>query len=172
MQNLDVISVNLWSILISLANLIILFLIIKKFLYKPVKKMMDARKEAIDEQYRRAKQAENDALLHKKEYEEKLSGAKEEAEQILRRAEQNAKDRERDILGDAKAESERILRRAEENAAMEMKKAEDTIKNEIVDVSAKLSEKILKREISKQDHALLIDDFINGIEGEDYEDRQ
>ena len=49
MQNLDVISVNIWAILASLANLLILTLIIKRFLYKPVKKILDTRRAAIDE---------------------------------------------------------------------------------------------------------------------------
>ena len=171
MQNLDIISVNLWSILISLANLLLLFWIVKKFLYKPVKKMLDARRENIDGSYKRAEEAEQTALLHKKEYEEKLLGAKEEAEEIIHSAVQTAKDREKDILTEAKSEADRILKRAEENAALELKKAENTIKEEIVEVSTLLSEKILKREINTEDHQSLIDDFINGI-GENNEDQQ
>ena len=171
MQNLDIISVNLWSILISLVNLLLLFWIVKKFLYKPVKKMLDTRKETIDGSYKRAEEAEQTALLHKKEYEEKLSGAKSEADEIIHSAVQSAKDREKDILTEAKSEADRILKRAEENAALELKKAENTIKKEIVEVSTLLSEKILKREISAEDHQTLIDDFINGI-GENNEDQQ
>lgn len=171
MQSLDVISVNLWSILISLANLLLLFWIVKKFLYQPVKKMLNARKENIDGTYKRAEKAEEIALLHKKEYEVKLSGAKEEADEIIHSAVQNAKEREKDILTEAKSEADRILQRAEENAALELKKAENTIKDEIVEVSTLLSEKILKREISAEDHQSLIDDFINRI-GENNEDQQ
>ena len=47
MQSLDVISVNIWQILASLANLVLLFLMVKKFLYKPVKKMLEQRQNAI-----------------------------------------------------------------------------------------------------------------------------
>ena len=57
MQNLDVISVNIWQILISLANLTLLFLIIKKFLYKPVKKVLQQRRDEIDSQYTAAAEA-------------------------------------------------------------------------------------------------------------------
>ena len=163
MQNLDIISVNLWSILISLANLVLLFLIIKKFLYQPVKNMMQARKEAIDGQYHRAEEAEQSAMAQKTVYENKLAAASEEADLILQSAVQNARDREKDIVTEAKNEADRILRRAEENAAMELKKAENTIKNEIVEVSAKISEKILQREISARDHEQLIDRLIEEI---------
>ena len=54
MFNLDVISVNIWAILASLANLLILTWILKRFLFKPVKKMLDARRAAIDADYAQA----------------------------------------------------------------------------------------------------------------------
>ena len=43
MQNLDIISINIWQVVISLANLVILFLILKKFLFEPVKKIKAQR---------------------------------------------------------------------------------------------------------------------------------
>ena len=43
MQTLDIISVNIWQIIISLSNLVILFLLVKKFLFKPVKSMIAKR---------------------------------------------------------------------------------------------------------------------------------
>ena len=51
MQTLEVISVNIWQIIISLANLVILTLILKKFLYSPVRKMLAQRRAVIDTQY-------------------------------------------------------------------------------------------------------------------------
>ena len=61
MQNLDVISVNIWLIIISLCNLVILFLIIKKFLYKPVKKMLAERQNQLDKKYSDAEDAKLEA---------------------------------------------------------------------------------------------------------------
>ena len=57
MQTLDVISINLWQMLVSLANLVLLFLAVKKFLYKPIKKMLATRQESIDKQYSDAEKA-------------------------------------------------------------------------------------------------------------------
>ena len=51
MQSLDVISVNLWQILISLCNLVIIFLVVKHFLYQPVRKMLKKRQETLDGEY-------------------------------------------------------------------------------------------------------------------------
>ena len=66
MQSLDVISANLWQILISLLNLVLLFLIMKHFLFKPVKRMLAKRQAELDERYNAAdtarKNAEDDEL--------------------------------------------------------------------------------------------------------------
>ena len=75
MQTLDIISVNVWQILISLVNLLLLFLIIKKFLFKPVMTVLEKRRQEIDGQYAEADAAIEEANLSKKQWEEKLAGA-------------------------------------------------------------------------------------------------
>ncbi len=163
MQSLDVISVNLWQILVSLANLVLLFLLVKKFLYKPVKKMLETRQKTIDDTYQEAENAKNLAISEQKEYEEKLSFAKAEADGIIQSAVSIAKAREKEIIADAKSEASNILHTAEENAKLELKKAESMIKGEIIDVSTRLTQKMLEREINSSDHKELIDSFIEGI---------
>lgn len=57
MPELEIISINIWDSLISVCNLLLIFLILKKFLYKPVKKMMAQRQASVDEQYANAEKA-------------------------------------------------------------------------------------------------------------------
>ena len=166
MQSLEVISVNLWQILISLANLLILFLIIKKFLFGPVKKMLAKRQEELDSRYKAADEAKARAEADENYWNEKKSGAEAEADEILSRATENARLREEKILEDAKASAEGIIRQAEAQADLERRKAEESIKQEIVDVSAALTEKLLSREMKLEDHRSMIDSVIDTI-GED-----
>ncbi|MBQ3099698.1 MAG: F0F1 ATP synthase subunit B [Clostridia bacterium] len=163
MQNLDVISVNLWQILISLVNLILLFLIVKKFLFKPVKKVLAERQAEIDGYYNSAADAETKANESRALWEEKLSGANEEADAIIQKATEQAKFRGEAIVADAEAKADGIIRMAENEAALERKKAIDGIKREIVDVSGAIAEKMLEREINSDDHRALIDSFIENI---------
>lgn len=163
MQSLDVISINLWQILVSLANLVILFLLIKKFLYKPVKKMLESRQNTIDGEYSAAEEAKKLALEDKKAYEEKLSTAKAEADAVIQSAVDTAALREKEILADAKEKADGIIRKAKEDAELEKRKAEESIKQEIVEVSTLLAEKMLDREINPQDHQDMIDSFIDSI---------
>ena len=163
MQTLDIISVNLWQILISLANLTILFLLVKKFLYKPVKRILKQREDEINVHYTAAQQAESDALKSKTRYEEALSGAKAEADSIISDAAEKAKRRGDTIIDEAEQKADRIVRQAEQDAKLEREKATDSIKKEIVEVSSALSEKLIEREINTDDHKALIDSFIEEI---------
>ncbi len=163
MQSLDVISVNFWQILVSLANLVILFLIIKKFLFKPVKKVLAQRQETLDNKYLEAQQAVSEAEENKKTWENKIQSAQSEADAIIKNASDDAKLRGERIVADARDKADGIVRQAQTEAELERRKAEEGIRREIVDVSAALTEKLLGREISVQDHRDMIDSFIEEI---------
>lgn len=164
MQNLSVISVNIWQILISMVNLLILTLIIKKFLYKPVKKMMDARRAAIDEDYAQAKTAREEAEQTRQNYEEAMAAAKMTGDQIIADANRTAEFRSNEIVAEARERASEIRRQAEADAVLERKKAEDEMKHEIANVSAQLTGKLLQREINEEDHRNLIDSFLKDLE--------
>ncbi len=166
MQTLDVISVNIWQILISLLNLVLLFLILKKFLFKPVKKMLAKRKEDLDAQYENAQKAEDEAEEHRQKWEEKLQTADDQANEIIEKATENAKRHGERIVEEAQDKAEGIIRVAKNEADLERRKAKEDVKREIVEVSGALAEKMLEREINTQDHHALIESFIEEI-GED-----
>ena len=168
MQNLDVISVNIWQILISLANLGIIFLIVKRFLFKPVKNVLSKRQAELDERYDEAKRAQELAEENRATYEEKLATADKKADDILLTATENATARSSAIIADAEQRAEGIIRVAKTEAALERKKAEEGVKREIVEVSSHLTKKIIGREVNMSDHKKIIDSVIDKI-GEDDE---
>jgi len=163
MQTLDIISVNLWQMLISLFNLLVIFWILKKFLYGPVKKALAERKAALDKEYKAAAEAEKTASERQKEWEMKLQNADTEAEQILQTATKNAQTRSEKILAEAEEKARGVLRAAEQDAALERKKADDELRREIVVLSGALTEKLLEREVNTEDHHALISSFIENI---------
>ncbi len=171
MQSLGIISVNIWQILISLANLTILFLLLKKFLYKPVLKMLDERRAQIDGDYADAQKAKESAEAKDNELTERLNNAKSEAEDIVKEAATAAQVRGDKIVQQAQETADGIVRQAKEDADLERKRVGETIKQQIVDVSTALAEKMLEREVNVDDHKALIDDFINKIGEDDDSDR-
>ncbi len=167
LQSLEVISVNLWDIIIALLNLTLLFLLVKKFLFKPVKNVMQKRQDELSERYDEAAQAVIEADEKKKQWEEKMEGAEEEASSIIIDATETAKNRGEKIVSDAKLRAEYIVAQAQNEADLRHKKATEDIKREIVEVSGALAEKMLEREINTKDHQSLIDSFIEKIGDDD-----
>lgn len=163
MQNLSVISVNIWEILIALANLLLLTLGLKKFLFKPVMKVLDERRAKIDGDYLEAQQANEKAQEARSNYEAALAGAHQEADMILNDATRRAEHRGNEIVQDARDKASDIRKQAEVDALLEKKKAEEDIRKEIADVSTRLTGKLLEREITEEDHRMLIDSFLQEI---------
>lgn len=163
MQSLDIISVNFWQILISLCNLVILFLILKKLLFKPVKKVLADREDTLRKQYEKADAALESASQMEQQWEEKMSEADAKADAILQNATETAQRRSRSMLEETQRKADGLMRQAEHDAELERKKALADIKKEIVDVSAALSEKMIRRELKVEDHRQLIDDFLSDI---------
>jgi F-type H+-transporting ATPase subunit b len=163
MQSLEVISINLWQVIISLCNLLLLFLILKKFLFKPVKAVLDKRDEEIRERYEQAQSALDSAQEDKKQWDEKMLTARDEADGIVRRATVAAERRSQAILYSANNQADEIVRQARVEALQEKRKAQKSIKAEIVGLSSALTEKLLEREINEDDHRALIDEFLDNI---------
>lgn len=164
MQSLEVFSLNLWQMIISLCNLVILFLILKKFLYKPVRKALEERKQAVEGVYADAQKALDTANASKTEYERELAGIRERADSMLASATADANKRSEAILSDARERADGMMRQAKNDISLERRKAESGIRSEIADVSTALTEKLLAREINSDDHRKLIDDFLAEME--------
>ena len=163
MQDLDIISVNIWHIVISLANLVILFLILKKLLFKPVKKIVDKRQKEIESEYKKAEKTQAEADAIKAEWEGKMETAEAEADKIISDAVERAVSRNELMLYESREKADQIIRKAKADIERERKDARETIKKEIVDVSQTLSEQIIGREINMDDHRDLIDKAIDKI---------
>lgn len=167
MQNLDVISVNIWAILASLANLLLLTWIVKKFLFKPVNKVVNSRRAAIEEDYAQAKAALQQAEESRLNYEAALAAAGQTSDQIIAEAARTAEYRGNEIVAEARQKAEEIRRQAKMDAVLERRKAEDDMKREIADLSASLTGRLLEREINEEDHRALIDSFLREIDDDD-----
>lgn len=168
MQALDVISFNIWGVVASVANLAIVFLIFKKLLFKPVRKVLGKRQSEVEEIYTTAEQVKQEAETSKAEYEERISGAKQEASDIIRAAHERAGRLEDEIVANAHNEADILMRRADAEIAQERKKAVNELKDEISVISIQIAEKMLEREIDEKTHEDLISRYIEEL-GEENE---
>ncbi len=157
------VGVNPWTALFTFCNMIITFLVLKKFLFKPVKKMIDDRQKEVDDLYAEANAAKAEAQALQAEYQARLQGAKEESAAMLRQAADRARKQEEAMVAEAKAETQAMRSAAEADIARERKKAINELKNEIGGMAVEIAEKVVEREISARDHQALIDEFIQKV---------
>lgn len=159
----SLVGVNFWTALFTLINMILTFAILAKFLFKPVKKMIDDRQREIDDQYAQADAAQREAQRLQAEYTDKLSTARQTGEQIVKEATVRAQDRTDQILRQANQEAEAILEKAQADIALEKKKAVNDAKNEISCLAMAIAGKVVGRELTAQDQTDLVDRFIEGL---------
>ena len=157
------VGVNFFTMIFAWCNLLILYLFLKKILFKPLKNMIDSRQKEIDDMYSDAKDAKDTADELKAEYESKIEKATEESEEILKKAVRKAQLKEEEILQEANQKAARTLERAAEQVEQEKKRAVNEIKNEVSEMAISIASAVIERDVSKDEHTALIDSFIEKI---------
>ena len=160
------VGVNFWTMIFAWLNLLILYIFLKKLLFKPVKNMIDSRQKEIDDMYSDAEESRTEAEKLRSEYEEKISKANDESEEILKKAVRKAQLREEEILRDADEKAARTLERAEEQVELEKKRAINEVKNEVSEMAIGIAAAVIEKDISKDEHKELIDEFIKNMGNE------
>jgi len=153
-----------WQLLADSCLMIIavffLFLILSYFLFNPARKMLNGRKEKIQNELQTAKSAMESAESLKEEYEAKLKNIDKEAENILSEVRRKALGNENQIIAQAKEEAARILERARVEAQLEKQKLSDDVKNEIISVASLMAGKVVAASIDTTVQNQLIDETI------------
>ena len=138
----------------------VLFLLMSYFLFNPARKMLNTRKEKIQNELETAKQDMEEAGRLKKEYEARIKEIDKEAEAILSEARKKALSNENQIVAEAKEEAARILERARVEAELEKQKVTDEVKREIIAVSALMAGKLVTASIDTAVQNQLIDETL------------
>ncbi len=156
----EFISIAPWTIIFQICNLLILFLLIKKFLFKRVMAVLDKRQQEIDGIYDAAGRDREDAAQMKQEYTQRMSSARDEADRLVRNAVDTAQRRGDAIVEEAKSEAAHLMQKAETEIEQEKKKAYSELMGEISGMAADLAGRMVEREINADDHRELVDEFI------------
>lgn len=148
------------NLVFTIINLLVLYFLMKKFLFKPVNHIIAQREETIKKQFDEASQVRQKAEDMKKEYEESLAKTKEDAARLVQEAKEKAR-----------VEYDRIVKSADEEVANKMRKAQETIEEDkqksIKDMQAQIQNlvvaaatKVVGEQVSPENSRKLYDDFI------------
>ncbi len=162
-MNLDFLTIDIGSIIFNLANTLILFLVIKHFLFKPVNDILEQRKHDVEDTYSRADEALENARESERKYNDLIGNAKEESARIIKNASDTANRRSEEIISEAKTNAEMIIKKANSEIEREKINARSAVRNEVSDLAVLVAEKVIDKEINDDDHRRFIDEFIENV---------
>ena len=152
-----------WTFVFQIANLFLQVYLIKRFLFKPINEMLEKRKAMADAEIQDAIKAKEEAQAMKAEYELNMQEARDKANEILVTAQKTAAVQSEEMIREATEQVTAMKAKAESDIAQEKRKAVNEIKDEIGGIAMEIAGKVIEREISEEDHAKLIDEFIANV---------
>lgn len=156
-------SVNFFTIIATMINFIILFLIVKHFLYDKVDKVIVARQNEINTSITQSKKDMEEAKRLREENEKQLKNARQEGKSIIEEYKKSAESLKQDIVNDANKEAQLIVDRARKESERSKEKIEDEVKSRAVDLAVLLAMKALQNTVNEENQRELIKDFINKV---------
>lgn len=141
-------NIDPWNMVMIVINLLVLYAIFRKFLYKPVMNVIHQREELIQGQFDSAKKTQDDALALKADYEQKLEQANVKADQIILAARDQARDQAKEehenAILETQAKTDRMIEKAKADIEKEQKQAQQEVQGEIAKLALIAARKIIE----------------------------
>lgn len=154
------VDLTLGTILAQMLNFFILVWILVRFAFKPLVSMMLERKERIAKDLADAQAARNEAEQFKADYAAQIANARQEAQQIVEKAVQQAEATTREQLAAAREQIEREKERARQDIVNERDRAMNNLRNEVISLSVAMATKVVAKDMDSETNTKLIEDAI------------
>ena len=161
------VQINL-NLVFTIINLLILYLLMKKFLFGPVLNVIEKRKNLIEQQFANARESEERAHTLEAKYEEALKSAKEESFRIVDQAKTEANVQAQKIVEDANVQAAQLLTKANKSIRAQQENAMREMEGKVAELAMDAASKILGEKNSTQHDLSLYDQFIK--EAGDFDD--
>ncbi|MBN2017539.1 MAG: F0F1 ATP synthase subunit B [Candidatus Cloacimonetes bacterium] len=149
-----------YTLILVIVNFIILLIILKKLLYKPLMDFIRKRESQIKEDLESAQKHKESSEKILEEQKKLLRKAKEEARDIRDEAIKLSKIQSEEILHDAEAQRDVIIGEAQEMINVEVIKAKESIQKEIGEFVVDLTDRIIGKKLTEDEDLKLIDEMI------------
>jgi F-type H+-transporting ATPase subunit b len=144
-------------------NLLIFFLLLRHFLYKPVSKFMAEREAKFAREREQLDASRNEANVLKAQYETSMKNARLDAEHIADERHKAAEREAEDLRKKAKQDAQGILSDAMHQAVAEREGMLNELKTQTAELAVDIAGKILEREVTQEDHQRIIDSFFDKV---------
>ncbi len=151
------------SLVLNVVNILVLYLILRSLVYKPVKKFMAARAGKITAQFDDASKKLQEANDLRDRYNAELASIAEAADTQRRKAINEADKRAQQILDEANEEAKQIKESAAIRAEHDANRLMEDMREKIADIAIDIAGKVVEREVSKNDNADIIEKYFDRV---------
>jgi F-type H+-transporting ATPase subunit b len=141
----------------------VVFLILWRFAFRPIREQLEARENRIRETVEKADQVKNEAVALLDKHREMMDRAKADAQEVLNEGRLAAERVKKEAMAAGHMEAQEILDRAHKEIDLHKKKAIDEIRQETVELTLLAASKVLERSITDDDHRRLTGAVIDEI---------
>ena len=157
---MEALGVNLPGLIAQVFNFVLLLVILRLVLYKPVLRMLDKRSQAIRESLDKAEQVQQQAAVGEEEAKERLDEARRQAQGIIGESTSIAERVREDARTEARREGEALLARARVEIQHEREEAVVELRREFATLAILAAERVVDRSLDRQAHQDLIENAL------------
>jgi F-type H+-transporting ATPase subunit b len=157
---LDKLGINVTWLLAQVINFGLLLFLLWAIAYKPVLKMLNERKQKIQESLEYAESVKKQAAEQQKEFEQRIAEARREAQAAAAIAAQAGEKEREAILAQARADARKLVEQAKEQIEHERKQMRAELRQEVVQLSLLAAQKAVSQSLDEQAHRRLVVDFL------------
>ncbi len=139
-------------------------LVLKKYAWPAITKVIDERQQAIEERIAASEAAKLEAEKLAQEYREQLAAARAESDEIVGRARRSGEQIERDAVEQGRQTREDLLSQARKDIEAETRRAVDELRNEVAALTVEATAKVTRKSLSDQDQQRLLDEALGEID--------
>jgi F-type H+-transporting ATPase subunit b len=167
-EGIAALGLNLPGLVAQLVNFTILLVVLRMFLWKPILKVLDERKQRIEEGLQRSEAAATEAAASEVEARRVIDEARAEAREQTARVQESAARLREELETQARADAEQILSRAREEIGLEREQAIQQLRGEFADLTIRAAERVVGQSLDRAAHQRLIDEvLVEGNLGQD-----
>lgn len=145
----------------AIINLIVLYFILKRILFKPVTEFMEKRAKSIQDGFDNAERMKNEAMKVKMAYEEKIRQAHIDAEKILNDAHNKAEQDYEAVIEEAKIEADRLLEKSRKEIELERQQMIKEIRSQTASLALAAASKVLEEQVDTEKNRELVNKFLD-----------
>ncbi len=160
MDNRQILS----EIIVQVLGFLAVFFLLKKLAWSKLLGAIDARRQKIEDEFHGIEKQKSSLETLEKDYRLRLEKIEEEARAKIQEAAGQGLQLSKDIQNKAREEAQKLIDRAKAEIEMEIAKARVSMRDQLVDLSSLITEKVIQERLNPQEHAKLVEKFIKDLD--------